>query len=144
MTTTTKPIGITREVLADAIAELNVRFTPPDEKVGTLGNIDLTKFKTKDGKTAYLKMNELIGTMKLGKPPKTLRQRLTDFVTSKDYDKYSDPMKGFDITSQGGKVIEIQKILLIYRKQALKELRKDKTIVNEDGFSFEEVKDLFL
>mgnify|MGYP005999947001 CR=1 FL=1 len=77
--------------------------------------------------------------MKLGKPPKTLRQRLTDFVTSKDYDKYSDPMKGFDITSQGGKVIEIQKILLIYRKQALKELRKDKTIVNEDGFSLNKV-----
>ena len=127
------------DALADEIARLDVRFTPPDEKVGTLGNIDLTKFKTKDGKTAYLKMNELIGTMELGKPPKTLRQRLTTLINSKEYKGKSDPMKGFDITSQGGKVIEIQKILLIYRKQALKELRKDKTIINEDGFSLNKV-----
>jgi len=139
------PISIGKDkndFVADKIAELNHRFTPPDERVGVNGNINLTQFKNAEGKTAYLVLNEKIGTIKLGNPEKTLRERLTDLFNSDDYKNMSDPVKGFDMNMQGGKVVEIQKILLQYRQNAIKEIKRSKAFKNEEGIDLHKMLNL--
>jgi hypothetical protein len=81
------------------------------------GGLDLTRYKTKDGKSAYQIWNEIIGQS-------DLREQLEDLVNQKNWDiDYSDNIQ-FDKLNKlkGSKYVEIMMIVNEIRDEAFEEL----------------------
>lgn len=138
-------------LLEDEIARLNVRFPPPDSKMGGNGNIEMKDFKNSEGKSAFLEYNELIGTLKLGNnfesttiksEAKTLRQKLEETIQSDAYQNLEDTVSFDNQSYKGGKVAMLQNIISNYRKQAKKELKLKKEFKNDKGQSLNSANEL--
>ena len=104
-----------KDTLHEKIAELKQARRPLPEIVGGL---DLTQYKTKDGKSAYMIWNELLAQT-------DLRKDLEELVTQKNWDTdYSDNLQFDEINKlKGSKSVEIQNIIDDYMADALDELK---------------------
>lgn len=121
--------------IALEISSLNFRFQPVDNLVGAKNTVDLLNFKNKEGKTAFLKYNEIIGTMSMGIPERTLREAFEDLFKSNTYQNAEPPMRGSQFTVKGGKVELIQNLLDMYRERALVNLQNEKGFLDKNGLS---------
>ena len=121
--------------IALEIASLNFRFQPVDNLVGAKNTVDLLNFKNEEGKTAFLKYNEIIGTMSMGIPERTLREAFEDLFKTSNYQNAEPPMRGSQFTVKGGKVELIQNLLTMYREQALVNLQNQKGFLDKNGLS---------
>jgi len=118
------------DIVRNGLAELNHRFSTLKTKMGTNSNIDLLNYRNKSGKTAHLKINELLETKKYKNSSGdylTLNQALEKLMTSKDYINaedgglglYTDDLKlNKNAKYTGSKVLTIQNIINEYRSYA--------------------------
>jgi hypothetical protein len=111
----TMPIAEGDDPIFREMNRLQQGFLPMASKQG---NVDLTIFKDKNGKSAYYYLNELIASSPLEK-------RLTALIKSPQYQGLSDNvMAGLaDIEEKGSKTAAIQKILKEHRGIALDMLK---------------------
>ncbi|MBK8189218.1 MAG: hypothetical protein IPK79_02075 [Vampirovibrionales bacterium] len=99
-------------------------------QVDTVSNRDrrfLSQFKSKDGKTAYERLNELMGEVGLlyfreDMEGKTLTDTLKEAIRSKDYQAASDPFTSHEFQGQGGKVFMLRNEVARYRDAAMEQL----------------------
>jgi hypothetical protein len=98
--------------------KLGVGFEPLGTKQGYNGNIDLTKF-TKDGKNAYVRWNEIIGSS-------NLRKELEQFIGSKFYDTLlKDKPIDETLNYKSSKATQIKKIINRYKRMARMQLLRE-------------------
>lgn len=120
------------DVVYNELARLDHAFKPLDTKIGDNKNINLLDFKNKDGKTAHLKMNELLETKKLLNG-KTLNEALIEEINSNTYkNNLTDNINiTDDMNFTGSRINAIQTIIRRYREMAKREVLKDLSFKNE-------------
>ncbi len=99
-------------------------------QVDTVSNRDrqlLSQFRNKDGKTAYERLNKLIGEVGLlhfreDMEGKTLTDMLKEVIQSEDYQTASDPFTSHEFQGQGGKVFMLRNEVARYRDAAMEQL----------------------
>ncbi len=115
------PVTVSEEksdVVMSEFDKLGVGFEPLGTKQGYNGNIDLTKF-TKDGKNAYVRWNEIIGSS-------NLRKELEQFIGSKFYDTLlKDKPIDETLNYKSSKATQIKKIINRYKRMARMKLLKE-------------------
>ncbi len=99
-------------------------------QVDTVSNRDrrfLSQFRNRDGKTAYERLNELMGEVGLlyfreDMEGKTLTDMLKEVIKSEDYQAASDPFTSHEFQGQGGKVMMLRNEVARYRDAAMEQL----------------------
>ena len=119
------------------IARLNHRFEPLNDNIEN-GNIKLTDYKNKDGKTAHLAINEILETEKLF-DGKTLYEAINELIKSNDYNSIAtdDTNLSDTVDFTGTKVTQIQSIMSRYRAKARRQIIKSNNFVNTNGNSLD-------
>ena len=103
-----------KDKLHQEIANLKSPIKPPPE---IYGGLDLTKYKNKDGKSAYQIWNELIGKS-------DVREQLEELVNDPNFDKdYTDNIQFDEINKfKGTKIVEIMTIINEIRDDAFDDM----------------------
>ena len=124
------PVTVSEEksdVVMSEFDKLGVGFEPLGTKQGYAGNIDLTKF-TKDGKNAYVRWNEILGSS-------NLRKELEQFIGSKFYDGLlKDKPIDETLNYKSSKATQIKKIINRYKRMARMQLLRE-GFITEDNLS---------
>ena len=109
----------------DEVIDLRIGFGAPQKQVG---NINLTQWTTSDGQEAYDRFLQLHGEVTL--EGKTLRERLTETIQSKDYQDLPDREEtGLQIESP--RVNVLRRIVRKYRSAAMAKLREEMPELDE-------------
>lgn len=104
------------------LVRLSVGIEPPEAKLFN-GRIDLTKIKHPNGRSAYDRMQELVGLVKHPQTGKNLYEQLRDTVQDPKYlSLLSDPNSELGVYEPGGKAEQIRKVVRVYRELATKHL----------------------
>lgn len=113
-----------------ALADLEHGFRNPPTSVGNIDLLD-EKYRVAPNQTAYDRYQELTGTISLN--GRTLRERLTDLVTSERYqERMTDSIVGPDFEYSGTRLKTVQAIIGRYRKAALNALQREIPELQED------------
>ena len=99
------------------IVRLPHRFSPTESK---LDGIDLKEVKGADGRDAYDRLQELVGSTKLG--GKTLAESLNALVKSPLYQRLPDAGDGIEPT---GRIDAIGRVISAYRAHAKSSLLRE-------------------
>jgi len=108
----------TNDRVFEELSKLSYGFSPPRTVVA--GNIDLTKYKSPTGQTAYDRWGELTGITRVG--GKTIRQALEHLMGSAKYKGLSD-VSTADFESP--RVAEVKRVVARYRAAAWERLMKE-------------------
>ena len=97
------------------------------DTVSTRDRRFLSQFKNKDGKSAYERLNELMGEVGLlyfreDMEGKTLTDMLKEVIHSSDYQGASNPFTSHEFQGQGGKVFMLRNEIARYRDAAMEQL----------------------
>jgi hypothetical protein len=104
------------------LVRLNTGIEPPEAKLFN-GRIDLTKIKHPNGRSAYDRMQELVGLVKHPATGKNLYEQLRETVQDPRYIAIlSDPTNELGVYEPGGKAEQIRKVVRAYRDIATKHL----------------------
>ncbi len=97
------------------------------DTVSTRDRRFLSQFSNSQGKTAYERLNELMGEVGLlyfrdDMEGKTLTDTLKEVIQSEDYQAASDPFTSHEFQGQGGKVFMLRNEVARYRDAAMEQL----------------------
>lgn len=119
------PLPIQKQSYDDVdreLVRLNTGIEPPESKLFN-GRIDLTKIKHPNGRSAYDRMQELVGLVKHPATGKNLYEQLRETVQDPRYVAIlSDPTNELGVYEPGGKAEQIRKVVRVYRDLATKHL----------------------
>jgi hypothetical protein len=118
------PIAFSREaddIVVQEIADLRLNMALPSRKIA--GVIDMTRFKSESGQTAYDRLQELTGSQSIG--GRRLHQALKELIEDERY-QAAPPITGNrDIDRRNPRVLAVQRVIRGYRNAARQKVMQE-------------------